>query len=146
MVHITRALAEVLVDLAADSDPDRVTTGVSITPAGELEGADGLPPETPVFTDFYFPTAGDALDAVFGIDLSTPARSAEGLFVSHPLRELSVTKRDDLAQVIFVAVPPWTLEEDSFGAFDRHGTRRPLEFVDAEPPAASLADDGWLER
>ena len=137
MVYITRALVEVLLDLASDADPDRVTTGVSVTPAGELEGAAALPPETPVFTDFYFPTAGDAINAVFGIDLSTPARSAEGLFVSHPVRELAVTKRDDLAQVIFVAVPPWEVDDESFAAFDRTGDRRELEIIDAEAPEGS---------
>ena len=140
MVYITRALVEVLCDLSSDADPNRVTTGVSITPAGELEGAEALPPETPVFTDFYLPNVGHSVNAVFGVDLSTPARSAEGLFVSHPLRELAVTKRDDLAQVIFVAVPPWGSDEDSFAAFDRTGDRRQLEIVDAAPPEQSLSD------
>ena len=139
MVYITRALVEVLCDLASDADPNRVTTGVSVTPAGELEGAEALPPETPVFTDFYLPNAGHSVNAVFGVDLSTPARSAEGLFVSHPVRELEVTKRDDLAQVIFVAVPPWEANENSFAAFDRTGDRRQLEIVDAAPPEQSLS-------
>lgn len=141
MVYITRALAAVLIDLASDADPDRVTTGVSITPAGELEGeATGLPPETPVFTDFYLPDPGNPVNAVFGVDLSTPARGAQGQFVSHPLRELEVTQRDDLAEVIFVAVPPWELGEESFGAFDRRGERQPLEVLEAEPPAESLSE------
>ncbi|RQG90666.1 hypothetical protein [Natrarchaeobius chitinivorans] len=140
MVYITRGLVEVLLDLASDADPDRVTTGVSVTPAGELEGADAVPPETPVFTDFFLPDPGNSVNAVFGVDLSTPARQAQGQFVSHPLRELEVTKRDDLAQVIFVAVPPWTDDERSFGAFDRTGDRQPLEIVDARPPAQSLSE------
>ncbi|MEY7851233.1 hypothetical protein AB7C87_18770 [Natrarchaeobius sp. A-rgal3] len=139
MVYITRALVDVLLDLASDADPDRVTTGVSVTPAGELEGAGGIPPETPVFTDFFLPDPGNSVNAVFGVDLSTPARQAQGQFASHPLRELEVTKRDDLAQVIFVAVPPWTTDEDSFGAFDRNGDRKPLEIIDAEPPEQSLS-------
>ncbi|MFA9426216.1 hypothetical protein [Natronorubrum sp. A-ect3] len=140
MVYITRALADVLLDLASDADPDRVTTGVSVTPAGELEGAEsGIPPETPVFTDFYLPDPGNAVNAVFGVDLSTPARQAQGQFVSHPVRELEVTRRDDLAEVIFVAVPPWTLDERSFAAFDRRGKRQQLEIIDASPPEQSLS-------
>ncbi|SDR36695.1 hypothetical protein [Natronobacterium texcoconense] len=142
MVYITRALVDVLLDLASDADPDRLTTGVSITPARELEGrdADAIPPETPVFTDFFLPDPGNAVNAVFGVDLSTPARQAQGQFVSHPVRELEVTKRDDLAEVIFVAVPPWSDAEDSFGAFDRAGERQPLEIIEAQPPEQSLSE------
>ncbi|ELY47425.1 MPN domain-containing protein [Natronorubrum sulfidifaciens] len=139
MVYITRALADVLLDLASDADPDRVTTGVSVTPAGELEGTGiDVPPETPVFTDFYLPDPGNAVNAVFGVDLSTPARQAQGQFVSHPIRELEVTRRDDLAEVVFIAVPPWDLDERSFAAFDRRGERQPLEVIDASPPEQSL--------
>ncbi|QFU81421.1 MPN domain-containing protein [Natronorubrum aibiense] len=139
MVYITRALVDVLLDLASDADPNRVTTGVSVTPAGDLEGAAvELPPETPVFTDFFLPDPGNAVNAVFGVDLSTPARQAQGRFVSHPVRELEVTRRDDLAEVIFVAVPPWGIGERSFGAFDRRGERQPLEVIDASPPEQSL--------
>ena len=140
MVYATSALVDVLLDLASDADPNDVTTGVSVTPAGELEGADGLPPETPVFTDFFLPDPGNAVNAIFGVDLSTPARQAQGRFVSHPVGELEVTRRDDLAQVVFVAVPPWTVSERSFAAFDRSGKRQPLEVVDASPPGQSLID------
>ncbi|SER81947.1 MPN domain-containing protein [Natrinema salaciae] len=140
MVYVTRALVDVLLDLASDADPDDVTTGVSVSPAGDLEGADGLPAETPVFTDFYLPDPGNSVNAVFGVDLSTPARQAQGRFVSHPVGELEVTRRDDLAEIVFVAVPPWTVEERSFAAFDRSGERHPLEIVDALPPGQSLTD------
>ncbi|ARS90680.1 hypothetical protein [Natrarchaeobaculum aegyptiacum] len=143
MVYITRALVEVLCNLASDAEPNQVTTGVSVSPARYLEGAWDLPPETPVFTDFYFPTDRNSVNAVFGVDLATPARSAEGRFVSHPTGELQVTKRDDLSQVIFVAVPPWTSDGASFAAFDRFGSRRELEIVDAAPPELSPSgDDG----
>lgn len=141
MIYITRALVEVLCDLASDADPNQVTTGVSVTPARYLEGAWELPPETPVFTDFYFPTDRNSVNAVFGVDLATPARSAEGIFVSHPVGELEVSERDDLAQVIFVAVPPWCHDGRSFAAFDRFGARRELEIVDAAPPEQSLPGD-----
>ncbi|SIR58053.1 hypothetical protein [Natronorubrum thiooxidans] len=139
MVYITRALVDVLLDLASDADPNRVATGVSVTLADELEGAgSGLPPDTPVFTDFFLPDPGNAVNAVFGVNLSTPARQAQGQFVSHPVRELEVTRRDDLAEVIFVAVPPWELDERSFAAFDRRGTRQSLDVIDASPPEQSL--------
>ncbi|WP_222917860.1 hypothetical protein [Natrinema sp. SYSU A 869] len=140
MVYVTRGLVDILLDLASDADPDGVTTGVSVIPASELEGADGLPPETPVFTDFFLPDPGNPVNAVFGVDLSTPARQAQGRFVSHPVRELEVTQRDDLAQVIFVAVPPWEVDDQSFGAFDRSGERQPLEIINASPPGQSLTD------
>lgn len=140
MVYVTRGLVDVLIDLASDADPDDVTTGLAVTPAGELEGADDLPPETPVFTDFFLPDPGNSVNAVFGVDLSTPARQIQGRFVSHPVGELEVTKRDHLAQVVFVAVPPWEFDEESFGVFDRMGERQPLEVVDARPPEQSLSD------
>lgn len=140
MVYATRALVDVLLDLASDADPNDVTTGVSVTPASELEGADAIPPETPVFTDFFLPDPDNPVNAVFGVDLSTPARQAQGQFVSHPVGELEVTRRDHLAEVVFVAVPPWAADERSFAAFDRSGDRQPLEIVDASPPGQSLTD------
>ncbi len=140
MVYVTRALTDVLLGLASDADPDDVTTGVSVSLAGELEGADALPPETPVFTDFFLPDPGNSVNAVFGVDLSTPARQAQGRFVSHPVGELEVTRQDDLAEIVFVAVPPWQTDERSFAAFDRSGQRQPLEIIDASPPNQSLTD------
>ncbi|RZH68187.1 MPN domain-containing protein [Natrinema altunense] len=140
MVYVTRGLVDILLALASDADPDDVTTGVSVVPAIELNGADGLPPDTPVFTDFFLPDPGNPVNAVFGVDLSTPARQAQGRFVSHPVGELEVTRRDDLAEVIFVAVPPWEVDDRSFGAFDRSGERQPLEIIDASPPGQSLTD------
>ncbi len=140
MVYVTRGLVDVLLGLASDADPDDVTTGLSVTPAGDLEGADSLPPETPVFTDFFLPDPGNAVNAVFGVDLSTPARQTHGRFVSHPVGELEVSRRDDLAQVIFVAVPPWEPDRASFAAFDRTGARQPLEVLDARPPEESLSE------
>ena len=147
MVYATEGLVEVLIGLASDADPDQVSTGVSATPAGELVGpqADAVPAETPVFAEFLLPDPGNAVNAVFGVNLSTPAREAQGIFVSHPTGELEVTMRDDLAEVIFVAVPPWDDGEESFGAFDRHGERLPLEVLDAAPPDEPF-DDGPHSR
>ncbi len=141
VVYATRGLVDVLLGLASDADPSAVTTGLSVTPARELTGvgADDLSPETPVFTDFFLPDPGNSVNAVFGVDLSTPARQIQGRFVSHPVGELEVSKKDDLAQVVFVAVPPWERDEDSFGVFDRAGTRQPLEVVDAVPPRETLS-------
>ncbi|WP_254761531.1 hypothetical protein [Natrinema marinum] len=140
MVYVTRALVDVLLDLASDADPSPLTTGVSVTAASELEGESELPPDTPVFTDFFLPNSDNPVNAVFGVDLSTPARQTQGRFVSHPVGELEVTRRDDLAQIVFVAVPPWEVDERSFAAFDRSGRRQPLEIVDAAPPGQSLTD------
>ncbi|MCU4925477.1 hypothetical protein OB905_05670 [Halobacteria archaeon AArc-dxtr1] len=144
MVYVTRGLVDILLDLASDADPNDVSTGVQTMPAGELSGADGLPPETPVFTDFVLPDIGDSVNAVFGVDLSTPAQQSSGRFISHPVGELSVSKRDHLAQVLFVAVPPWEPDPESFGAFDRRGDRRELEIIDAEPPEESLSDPSFF--
>ncbi|MFP8956813.1 hypothetical protein ACLI4Y_08795 [Natrialbaceae archaeon A-CW3] len=140
MVYITRGLVEVLLELAADADPGHVTTGLSVTEASALKGpaADALDPATPVFTDFFLPDPGNSVNAVFGVTLSTPATETQGRFVSHPVEELAVTRKDDLAQVIFVAVPPWDESETAFGAFDRSGDRLPLEILDAEPPVEPL--------
>jgi len=134
VIYITRGLVETLLRFAAESDPDRVTVPLSVTPASELPAAD-LAGETPVFTHFYMPNAGDALNAVFGVDLKTPAAQTPGVFVSHPLGELKVTRRDDLREVVFLAVPPWS--EESFRAFDRKGRGQELSVLDVEPPEES---------
>ncbi|MDZ7731066.1 MAG: hypothetical protein U5K37_09295 [Natrialbaceae archaeon] len=140
MVTITRGLAEVLVDMAAAAEPDPVSTGVSVRQASQLEGETAIPGSTPVFTEFYLPDPGNAVTHVFGVDLSTPARGAQGRFVSHPTGSLALSSRDDLAEVVFVAVPPWGLEEESFGAFDRTGARLELSIIEAEPPPDVLEE------
>ncbi|NEU59037.1 hypothetical protein [Halorussus sp. MSC15.2] len=136
MVYVTRGLVNVLLDFAAESEPDELTVSLAVTPAAELEGIGDVPPEVPVFTHFYPPDAGKSLTAVFGVDLSVPAGQTQGRFVSHPRGNLEVAKTDDLHETIFVAVPPW--DESSLAAFDRSGRRQPLEVVDAEPPTESL--------
>ncbi|WP_137286743.1 MPN domain-containing protein [Halorussus salinisoli] len=136
MVYVTRGLVSVLLDFAADAEPDEVTVSLAVTPAGELEGIEDVPPDVPVFTHFYPPDAGKSLTAVFGVDLSVPAGQTQGRFVSHPRGNLEVAKTDDLHEAILVAVPPW--EESSLAVFDRSGRKQPLEVVDAEPPTESL--------
>ena len=136
MVYVTRGLVETLLRLAREAEPDDVTISLAVTPAAELPDAD-LDPETPVFTDFYLPSAGGSVNAVFGMDLGTPAGQTHGRFVSHPGGYMGVSELDDLHEVIFVAIPPWDTE--SFGAFDRSGRKREVEILDVEPPEESLA-------
>ena len=136
MVYVTRGLVETLLRMARDAEPNDVTISLAVTEAAELPDAD-LAPETPVFTDFYLPSAGGSVNAVFGMDLGTPAGQTQGRFVSHPDGYMGVSKLDDLHEVIFVAIPPW--DTDSFGAFDRAGRTVEVEVLDVEPPEESLA-------
>ena len=136
MVYVTRGLVETLLRMAREAEPNDVTISLAVTQAAELPDAD-LEPETPVFTDFYLPSAGSSVNAVFGMDLGTPAGQTHGRFVSHPDGYMGVSKLDDLHEVIFVAIPPW--DSESFGAFDRSGRKREVEILDIEPPEESLA-------
>jgi len=82
------------------------------------------------------PEAGGSVNAVFGMDLGTPAGQTRGRFVSHPNGGLDVSKTDDLHAVVFVAVPPW--DRDSLAVFDRSGRRLNLAVLDVEPPEEAL--------
>lgn len=132
MVYITRGLLEALLDIAEDRDPTSVTVSIAVTPASELDV--DLPENASVFTDMYLPDTGGSVAAVFGMDLSTP--EAAGRFISHPDGLLALTKADDLHQVVFVAVPPYEIE--NVAAFDRSGTKLQFEIVDAEPTPREL--------
>jgi len=131
VLYVTRGLTDTLLRFAAEEDPDSTTVPLAVTDAGELPGAE-LPDDTPVFTHFYMANDDDAVNAVFGVDLNTPPAQTPGVFVSHPRGDLGVSKRDDLHEVVFVAVPPWN--EDSFKAFGRDGNRREFAVLDVEPP------------
>ena len=133
MVYVTRALLDVLLEHASEREPERVTVGLAVTPAGEIDDLD-LPEGTPVFTHFYLPDAGRSVNAVFGVDLATPPGRTPGLFVSHPDGSYDLTRRDDFREVVFVAIPPW----DSAVAFGRDGRRRQVDVLDVEPPTESL--------
>ncbi|UPV74181.1 hypothetical protein M0R89_16780 [Halorussus limi] len=137
MVYVTRGLVDVLLGFAADAEPEELTVSLAVTPAADLEGTEGVPPDAPVFTHFYPPDAGKSITAVFGVDLSVPAGQTQGRFISHPRGNLEVDKTDDLHEAILVAVPPW--DEASLAAFDRSGRKQPLEVVDARPPTESLS-------
>ena len=131
MLYVTRGLVTTLLRLARESDPDGTTIPLAVTRAGDLPEAD-LDPETPVFTHFYMPDSGGSVSAVFGVDMGTPAGQTQGRFVSHPRGDLRLSKRDDLHEVVFVAVPPW--EEDSLAAFDRSGREQDFTVLDVVPP------------
>lgn len=133
MVHLTRDLLTVLLEHAADVEPASANVLLSATPAAELTGETAdVDPETPVLTHFTLPDVGGSVDAVFGMDLSTPSERGRARFLSHPTGELRVTETDDLAAVVVVAVPPF--EDDCVAAFDRAGRKLPLTIVDAVPP------------
>jgi hypothetical protein len=135
VIYLTRGLVETLLRLGAEADPDSTTVPLAVTKAETLPET-GLDPDQRVFTHFYFPNKDGAVNAVFGIDLGTPAGQTPGVFVSHPRGDLRVTKRDELREFVFVAVPPW--DEDSFGAFDRSGTQREYTVLDVEPPEEAI--------
>ncbi|MDX1746723.1 MAG: hypothetical protein R3324_12355 [Halobacteriales archaeon] len=133
-VWVTRGLLEGLLALARDADPRPITADLAATTASDLERTDDakIDPDTPVFSHFYFPSAGDSNTAVFGVDLSVPAGRSGARFVSHPTGDRGLSERDPIRAVTLVAVPPWEL--DTVRAYDRQG-RRPLELVEGEPPA-----------
>lgn len=137
MVYITSGLLEILLEQAADREPESVRIGLAVTPASEFDDV-ALPPETAVFTTFYLPDAGRAIEAVFGSGLATPAGQTPGLFVSHPDGSQTLSRTDDLREIVFVAIPPW--DRDSIAAYGRDGRRRDLDVLDVEPPDESLPD------
>ena len=138
MIYVTRDLLTVLRERAASEDPDEANLRLSATPAGEFETDLGLDPETPVVTHFTLPSVGESVSSVFGVDLGTPAGEGGARFVSHPDGFLGVSRTDDLAGVVIVAVPPY--DDDSVAAFDRSGDGVELAVVDAEPPTESVPE------
>ena len=138
MIYVTRDLLTVLRERAASEDPDEANLRLSATPAGEFETDLGLDPETPVVTHFTLPSVGESVSSVFGVDLGTPAGEGGARFVSHPDGFLGVSRTDDLAGVVIVAVPPY--DDDSVAAFDRSGEGVELAVVDAVPPSESVPE------
>jgi len=136
VIYLTRGLRDTLLRLAEDRDPDSTTIPLAVTRAAELPDVD-LDDDTLVFTHFYFPNERDAVNAVFGVDLGTPAGQTPGVFVSHPRGDLRVSKRDDFREVILVGVPPW--DDDSLKAFDRKGNTVEYTVLDVEPPEETIA-------
>lgn len=155
-LYITRPLLSVLLEIAVDTEPNPANVYLVASAAGDLEeqSADlneeplsesrlgretpetpllDLDADTPVYSDFYFPDVGNALDFVFGVDLGTPAGQSQGRFLSHPDGNPDLTVRDDLHASVLVAVPPW--KAGNVWAYDRDSTRRDLTIVAAETPA-----------
>jgi len=137
-IHVTRPLLETLLRSAVRSEPESISLGLRTTPAGRLSGVDDVADATPVFTHRFLPTRPNSVSSVFGVDLQTPPRRTHGRFVSHPRSALRLTRRDDLHEIVFIAVPPW--DEASVAVFDRNGRRHPLRVVDAVPPTGSVPD------
>jgi hypothetical protein len=133
-VYVAADLLEALCELAAKRDPDRVSVPLGVTPPDRLEEAE--PADGPVFTHFYLPDTGRSVRAVFGVDLGTPSGSTPGIFHGHADGRRELTKRDELRQVCFVAVPPW--EPTEVVAIDRRGRRRPLHVLDVTVPEESV--------
>jgi len=138
-VFVTEGLVEALLEYAAQEDPESLSMALSVTPAGELDGADRLDEDTPVFTDLYVPQQDRSVNAVFGMDFTIPPRQTQGRFLSHPDGTADVTREDDLHEVMLVAVPPW--ERDGIRAFNRSGERLSLAILDAVPPADPFEDE-----
>jgi hypothetical protein len=142
-VYATRGLLAVLLELAADAEPQVANVTLVAVPVGDLDaapdgagggalGLDDVPPETPVFAEFYFPGAGEAITRVFGMDLATPAGQTQGRFLSHPNGDADVSLTDDLHAVLFVAVPPW--DPGNVHAYDRSGSQLAVRRVAGETP------------
>jgi hypothetical protein len=140
---ITTPLLNVLLELAADAEPRTANVLLVATAAADLEpkADDGTPlsaleASTPVFSDFYFPDVGNAVQNVFGVDLGTPAGQTHGRFLSHPKGDPDLSTTDDLHATVLVAIPPWTPE--NVRAYDRHSSRLDLRRVAASARAAEF--------
>lgn len=131
MLYVTRGLVTTLLGMASERDPEQANIPLAVTTAADLPETD-LDDATPVFTHFYMPESGGSVSAVFGVDLGTPVGQTQGRFLSHPEGDLRLSTRDDLHEVVFVAVPPY--DEDAVAAFDRSGTEREFTVLDVDPP------------
>ena len=138
MIHVTRDLLTVLLDHAAKRDPAAVSLQLSATQAGEFDADLGVDPQTPVLTHFTLADVGRSVNAVFGVDLGTPAGRGRARFLSHPTGRLELSKTDDLAAVVIVTVPPY--DDDTVAAFDRAGDGIELVVIDAVPPEESVPE------
>jgi len=141
-LYVTEDLLSVLLDFAADSDPEAVSIALKTTPAADLDwptqpGRDEPPPaETEVFSGFYFPTECGALEAVFGMELGIPTTRTGGRFLSHPSGSLELSVTDDLHSTLLLCVPPY--ETETVVAYSRSGTRLEIVELDATVPEQPL--------
>ena len=130
MIYLTEGLVETLLGFASEKDPDSTTVPLGVTDADEL-GLD-IEQDGPIFTHFYMQNDDDAVNAVFGVDLGTPAGQSQGRFLSHPDGNPELTMRDDLHAAVLVAVPPW--QPANVSAYDRDSTARHLTVINAATP------------
>lgn len=130
MVYITGGLLDVLLSRAAEADPQSETIQLALVDADQL-GIEEVDDDAEVFGEFYLPETGNSIEAVFGMNVSVPPGQTPGIFISHPNGELSVTTTDELAERIFIAIPPW--ERSSVSVFDRRGRERQLKILEAYP-------------
>lgn len=128
MTYISEGLIEVLLEMAQEADPQEVIVRLAVTPVSELDLDGDLDPEAHVFTDFYLPSTGDSIQAVFGMDVSHPPGQTPGIFISHPDGHLGLRQQDEFAERVIVAIPPWGL--DDVRVFDRRGREHVLELVE----------------
>lgn len=126
-MHITSGLLDALLSMAADADPQSVTIRLAVTDAAELDVDDEIDPDTPVFSDLYFPGSGDSVEAVFGVDVSIPPGQTPGVFNSHPHGDPTLNTADTFAERVLVAIPPWS--RDDVAAYDRGGRQHDLTIV-----------------
>lgn len=138
MIHVTRDLLTVLLDHAEEHDPGEVNLQLSATAASEFDADLSLDPGTPLLTHFTLGDVGRSVNAVFGVDLGTPAGRGRARFLSHSDGYLGLSKTDDLAAVVLVAVPPY--DDEHVAAFDRAGEPIELGIVDAAPPEESIPE------
>ncbi|WP_238479166.1 hypothetical protein [Natranaeroarchaeum sulfidigenes] len=137
-VFVTEGLVDALLEYAAQEDPESLSMALSVTPAGDLDGAEDLDPDTPVFTDLYVPQQDRSVNVVFGMDFTIPPRQTQGRFLSHPDGTHDVTREDDLHEVMLVAVPPW--KRSDLRAYNRSGRRLSLTILNAIPPEDGFED------
>jgi len=136
--YVTRGLLDALLERARADDPTPVNCRLSATEAGAFEPPLELAETTPVMTHFVPSFVGESVNAVFGVDLGAPVGRGGARFLSHPTGRLTLSKADDLAGVVIVAVPPY--DRESVAAFDRAGVELDLTVIDAAPPAESLPE------
>lgn len=130
-VHFTEGLLDVLLDIAADADPQETTLHLGVTTADEL-GIEDLDGDVPVFSDLYLPNTGQSIEAVFGMNVSVPPGQSPGIFVSHPTGPLDIRSTDEFAERIIVAIPPWTPSD--VAVFDRRGREIPMQLHAVSEP------------
>ncbi|QZA89237.1 hypothetical protein K0C01_03570 [Salinarchaeum sp. IM2453] len=136
-VYITEGLVKALLEIASRQDPQPVSVDLGATKAREYNDvSDKLGAETLILTDMYMPTDQQSVSAVFGMDISTPAGRTYGRFVSHPDGTLGLTTKDNLHEIVIVAVPPWNQKQ--IKAFDRKGKAMSMEMLDVDLPESEI--------